>query len=310
MSRESTLLFGNGINRTSPNAISWDELLASIGGNTNFKKERPPNTLIYERAVIKHARAGADMFANEKKIKKKLAQEMREFPTNELYTDLFSLGFRHYITTNYDYAFMESANGASENGGYDGERKYSLHRHVILKSVNGLCKIWHMHGEIDHANSIMLGLDHYSGSVGKIDGYMSGSYSYKISKDITINVEKARSIKKKLDDRGSWAIHSWVDLFFKTDVYILGLSLPFSEIDLWYILARRARTIASRGRKGHLNNEVYYYTVGGDPDIEEMLGAMNVTVIIIQKTAEEGDSYVGHYQRVIADIQKKRSARK
>ena len=36
--------------------------------------------------------------------------------------------------------------------------------------------IWPIHGTIQHPKSIMLGLDHYCGSIGKINDYIKGKY--------------------------------------------------------------------------------------------------------------------------------------
>lgn len=34
---------------------------------------------------------------------------------------------------------------------------------------------------------------------------------------------------------------SWIELFFRTNVYIVGFGMVFSEIDIWWLLNKRAR---------------------------------------------------------------------
>ncbi len=38
-------------------------------------------------------------------------------------------------------------------------------------------------------------------------------------------------------------IKSWIDLFFTSNVHIIGYSMPFDEIDLWWLLDKRKRLI-------------------------------------------------------------------
>ncbi|MCJ8326248.1 MAG: hypothetical protein MJK08_04015 [Campylobacterales bacterium] len=44
--------------------------------------------------------------------------------------------------------------------------------------------------------------------------------------------------------------------FFNTDIHILGFGLDYSEIDLWWILNKRARL----GRTQKLKNKIFFYT--------------------------------------------------
>jgi len=61
---ESTLLFGNGLNRLSEGVMSWDDLLKKLKGQNIFYNGKLPNTMIYERVFL------------EKPISKKVSHDI------------------------------------------------------------------------------------------------------------------------------------------------------------------------------------------------------------------------------------------
>jgi len=111
----------------------------------------------------------------------------------------------------------------------------------------------------------MLGLDHYGGYLAKIQDYVKGGYKWKTQKTVFPTVPSILSrIKDGLtvlnhEDYGftnsGTSLLSWIDAFFFADLHIIGLVLDFSEIDLWWLLSRRARIYKNR----HEGNKVYYY---------------------------------------------------
>ena len=52
-------------------------------------------------------------------------------------------------------------------------------------------------------------------------------------------------------------IYSWVDLFVMNDVYIPGLSLDYTEIDLWWLLIFKERL--KNESRFHSGKTMYYY---------------------------------------------------
>src|SRR5690606_16319826 len=106
----------------------------------------------------------------------------------------------------------------------------------------------------------MLGLDHYCGSIGKLDAYLKGTYEFQENKK-TIRVN---SITDKIKRR-EYDQHSWVELFFNTDIHILGLSLEYSETDLWWILNKRARIMNDKKTSVHISNQIFYYSTSIEP---------------------------------------------
>jgi hypothetical protein len=288
---ENSIFFGNGLNRLGENNVSWEDLLAKIKGNNNFKSKNLPNTMIYERAFLE------DKGRDEKQIKKTIADDLGKMQTNSLYQRLFELDAKHYITTNYDNSFVDSLpNVKLSFPKSHPETSYSIRR---LKKIvyDGVTKnFWQIHGEIKYPISIMLGLDHYCRYIGKIDSYIKGEYKYSIGKkEIT---------EPKLTDKlrsNEYNNSSWIELFFETNMHIIGFSFDFSETDLWWLINKRARF----KRTEKIQNEIHFYC---DEKFKAqkrgLLKSFDVTVHKY-KLSRWCNKYIDFYTRVIDDIENK-----
>ncbi|ELH7948878.1 SIR2 family protein [Vibrio fluvialis] len=265
----NTILFGNGINRVSGNSVSWDDLLDSIKGSNAFSNGNLPNTMVYERIFMEQHEAIKSQKADELRIKNSIAEAMQSQGSNEVFELLASLDVEHYLTTNYDYAFEKAVGISPEK--LSTEEIYSLRRKRKYSTRIGTKYLWNIHGEIEHPKSIMLGLDHYCGSVAKIDSYVKGTYKHNVEgKSVSI-----ASMQEKLKSQ-SYCFTSWVDLFFSSNVHIIGLSLDYSETDLWWVLNKRARFAAD----GLISNKVYFYTNQIDSEKNGLLESFKVDVVI------------------------------
>ena len=144
-----------------------------------------------------------------------------------------------YITTNYDKMLEKTLSGM----GYElidsdsSESRYSIHRYNTLKKGDDVKRIWYIHGNIDKHNSIIMGYDQYCGELSKMDDWVKGSY--KIIANEPIKAIHSRFPNTAHKD----TIKSWIDLFFTSNVHIIGYSMPFDEIDLWWLLDKRKRLI-------------------------------------------------------------------
>ncbi|MGE4716952.1 MULTISPECIES: SIR2 family protein [Yersinia] len=198
--------------------------------------------MVYERIFLEKHTSNRSDKKDEIEIKKGIAVALRDQGSNAVFEALASLPIENYLTTNYDYSFEKALNISPEK--LSSEEIYSLRRKKKYESEKGSKYLWNIHGEIDNPKSIMLGLDHYCGSVGKIDAYVKGTYTHKVEgADVTV-----RPMLDKLKD-ATFCDTSWVDLFFSTNVHILGFSLDYSETDICWLL-----------NKANVNNKVYYYT--------------------------------------------------
>ena len=245
----NTILFGNGLNLLN-GTTSWDKLVHGIDDSSI------PNTLQYEAKIMRlpYKRFDVILKNSEQSLKKEIATEMRNYESNEIYLRLASLdNVDHFITTNYDDVMEHTFKdiGYKTSGWVRRETAYSLRRKIVLDNAKREKHLWHCHGEIFSPPTIMLGLDQYCGSVGHISEYLSGKYKFKDGKDGVI----VPQMSERLDGEFG-PINSWIDLFFISNVYIVGFSLLYEETDIWWVLTRRMRLI-KQGKK--INNRIIFF---------------------------------------------------
>ena len=266
----NTLLFGNGLNLLSENPLSWDSLLKKLEvGNKTISSETP-NTMKYEKIFLDRHSYQSDKSKDEEfAIKEQIAELMKEQRGNKYYSEIIELGFDNYLTTNYDNAFCDTYGGEQSNESTEGI--YSIRRYLTLDSKNRRStKLWHIHGEVAHPKSIMLGLDHYCGSISKIDSYIKGNYEFSVKS----KKRKVKPMTEKLNESIFDQV-SWVELFFNSNVHILGLSLDYSETDLRWVLNKRARLM----QRSKIQNKIFYYDSNIEDSKKSLLESMGVTVI-------------------------------
>lgn len=298
---ESTIFFGNGLNRLISSNISWDKLLDKIKGIDKFKDDSLPNTMIYERIILQRLLKEEDVLQDEFLVKKDIANLLKDIQGNELYKKMYHLNIQHYITTNYDYGFISSLGNISEIlypiQEFSTEDVYSIRRiKKIRNSKESKKHFWQIHGEIRKPATIMLGVDHYCGSIGKIDGYIKGNYKYVIDGE---EVTEA-SIEKKFASN-SFNNSSWIELFFTTNIHIIGFSLDFSETDLWWIITKRARMMKSLKLRRNIKNKIHFYCNKIDEQKKDLLECMKINVHIVELSID-GFNYMSHYQRILGMI--------
>ena len=253
------LLLGNGINRLS-NEYSWsdllDELIKATGKSEVITyREEKPFTLLYEEIYLRTLK---HLQSKEIRLKEKIANlVLSKFTPNEFHTKFLNLNVEHILTTNYDYNLERSSyNDHGKAANVLTERKYNLFRR---RNVNGRY-IWHIHGEADAPNSITLGHEHYVGYLQKMGNYLKDKITSKRKgeqKEIRSPIQMAIHRQKEIRafDKAK-TIYSWVDLFLMNDVYILGLSLDYTEIDLWWLMIFKARLKRETGFP--YGNTTYY----------------------------------------------------
>lgn len=296
---ENSIFFGNGINNLSNKPISWNHLLNSIKETNNFDNGTLPNTLIYERALFQ-SHNDYDIRKTEIELKNKIATQLKVIQTNEYYKKLIDLKCKNYLTTNYDYALEKRfEDDGMITSSKNTEDVYSVRRYtsVFNNSDNEVCKVWHLHGEIDKPISIMLGFDQYCGSVSKIDGYIKGTYEFQENKKpVYVKRIEEKLVENKFDNR------SWTELFFKSNVHILGFSLDFSETDLWWILNKRARMIADKKTTHLIKNKIYFYS--SEDITKQKEGTLKSFKVEVIKTSKE-ISWDDYYNKTISKLKTK-----
>lgn len=208
---EKVLLVGNGINR-GVDDFSWETLLNELSRGLDIKSKDKPLPLLYEEIVIKLNKMGKTK--NPKDI---VANTVKKLKPREVHKRILKMEFQNILTTNYDFTIEEAFSKNDRRTIYNKEREYNFYRRYKSKRSN----VWHIHGEVDCPNSIVLGYDDYLKSIAKMRDYFCDKQG------VSSNI---------MDKKGSW-----MDFIYEKDIYILGLSLDFVEYDLWWILTKRAK---------------------------------------------------------------------
>lgn len=247
-----TVFIGNGINFFSDKKMNWKDLLVDLMQSNGFDLEGLPYAMAYEQIRLNWNKENNQKDSSQ--LKEYIADKLKDYPANEMCKKILTSGFSNYITTNYDNTIENSFRDMNDENSLkpnDQEEKYySIRRNVSLMNNKNIevGKVWHIHGEIEPSKSIMLGFNHYMGSAAKVDSYIKGTYTSTSNP----NVPEITEMPKKIESN-EYDNRSWIELFFNTDVHIVGFSFDFYEIDLWNILTKRARFSC-------ISNNIFYYT--------------------------------------------------
>lgn len=310
MQGTNTLFLGNGLNLLS-GAKDWNTLLSSISYVTGGKSiiDDVPNTLQYESIMLDtdyktdtvlkdsdgYILVDSEGYAlqtaenTEQLVKEKIAGALSSIVYNKEHGRFLKLPFEHIITTNYDDAIAQALSelGLKMDSMDFAERLYSIRRHATYKKEDEKKSIHYIHGDIHHPNSIMLGLDHYCGSVSKIDDYIKGQYE--------ISMKTQPDMISKLKE-GIEHIVSWIDLFFTSNIYFVGFGLDYSETDIWYILNKRKRYIRQYGNRLINNRIIYLGEI--DQSKKQLLESLDVEVYPFSPQDGVGKNYPKMYDEM------------
>lgn len=287
---EFCLLIGNDINNISP-GISWSDLLANIKKKyqvTTLENGQKPFPMLYEEIFL---RAIQSRHLNEKELKTYISESVSLIKPNEIHQMIRDLPVSNIITTNYEFSLEGETQRT--NTSLVRETTYSIfRRHETMDKT-----YWHIHGDCSIPNSINLGYEHYCGQLQKMRDYVVNGTNYTSDK-----IFKAAFVKR-LKQQKELKLQSWIDLFFTHDIHILGLSLDFVEIDLWWLLTYRARHKFYR-KSSFIKNRLFYYTTQKwynlSRDKMQLLTANDVEIVTIDESNK-----TRYYKKIIKDIMKR-----
>lgn len=245
---DKVLLIGNGINNINQD-YRWIDLINNlinyIGASGQIRVDNKPFPMLYEEIFVE---AVKNRKFKENDIKNFIAQEVSHLEPNDIHRQILETGIENILTTNYDLTlekqFVQTTNTLRNNGTVK-ESTFSLFRHYKINKNN----FWHIHGDANTSGSITLGYEHYSGYLQQMRNYVANGTgtAYKIRFDPLV-----RRLKQK-----TFSVSSWVDFFFTKDVYIIGLTLDFIEIHLWWLLTFRQRLKLIK--QAPINNNIVYF---------------------------------------------------
>ena len=234
-----TLLLGNGLN-LSYGGTSWSDLMKNINVRDDFNPCEMCSPLPLQAILLTNNNLKETMKSHSRVFYGKVQDPMHM----QILQELLTMGFDDILTTNYSYELEEAAFGMAELSEYKlkkinkctqgkVEPRYLLHSYneVSCRSVKN--RIWHVHGESRKPDSMILG------------HYWYGNMLFSITEELK---QKKNQYYFKQNHGEEIQFDSWLDSFILGDVYVLGFGYDLSELDLWWLLNRKYRENADKGR--------------------------------------------------------------
>jgi hypothetical protein len=295
MIKDKVLLVGNGINSIKT-AYSWkrliNDLISYVGAVGQIKIKDKPFPLLYEEILFEGVRN--KVIKEEEDLKKNIADEVTQIKPNDIHEQVMNSEYENILTTNYEYT-LELSQGLQQadlkNVGVVKEKTYSLFRKTKVKDT----QIWHIHGECNSSRTITLGYEHYGGYLQQMRNYAQTGIWKSAKKPLG-------PMSKRLKKR-SFKPYSWIDFFFTKNIYIIGFTLDFVEMHLWWLLTYRARRkIIDKAR---INNKIYYFypdSIAGD--ITNKLQLLKSNEVISLSTRVKNGDMRDYYEKVLNKIKR------
>lgn len=258
---DTSILLGNGINRSVISNISWNDLLKSIAKEYNVVLNENLSFPMQFETIVNQILKSNSGYSEDiyYKIKSKIAETLLNANlNNDLLQKKFTDNVSTIITTNYDYLIEKSIDNNFNVNDYNKHTKNHNNRYNINNSlkVNGK-EIFHIHGDVRNVNSICLGYEHYSGTLQHL--------RKSINKKTKDNSEPAiiRSLRNP-----EFELNSWASKFFTDNIHIIGLGLTKSEIDLWWLITYRAYLLYTNryDSKALIKNKIIFHDIKKDVD--------------------------------------------
>lgn len=258
----SAILLGNGLNRCLEGYPSWDDLLCEISSEFFSRVGAEVNALLRFDAIMCEVKRDHGEATTNSELTELLKRLDRPALTDEDVDFLCAITASRVdtvLTTNYDYnleralqkRLAPSSSETEPHISWPQETSGSDKRHHIVGDV----KIHHIHGELDCPNSICLGITKYIDNLAKTMDLLSGEQPSQsgatLRKLIDSNVFTSQPGWKK----------TWAELLFNSDIYIVGLGLTPEELDIWWLLMRRAQLLSYRELESQIRNRIYYFSL-------------------------------------------------
>lgn len=279
------LLLGNGINR-SYGFASWDSLIESIQTkDLTLEETKSLKNVPYplQPVILTDDHLGTQM----KKISIALS-ELKALPEEEEMLCLFAeLPIDGILTANYTYELeksleqnfkcLPSRKCKERKAVYTESGKYNIEQLHTCFLIEEYPSIWHIHGEAARHRTMVLGHYYYGKLLAKMQQYIS---------NLMARYKSKSKMKQGMEMR------SWIDYFMLGDVFIVGLGMALSELDLWWLINCKKRHFPER--------KVILYK----PDIkpEEKLLAEAYGVIV--ETAGYNGDYKAYYKWVYEELKR------
>lgn len=244
-------VLGNGINRYANNtkAISWESLMRTLWQEAkiseNFPEIKQGLSLVekYDIMCVKMDDAWKNILkANQGLVKKTFSQG---YFLESFQKQLMKLRVP-VLTTNYDnylekdlkkYLFENRALYKKDySATYPLNEYYANEKLTSEDDIYNNFSIWHIHGTINHLESLRLGTADYMGLLTYVKNYINDvAHMYNVTKE-----HQEWGIKDKARNKEEKYQPTWLNIFYNCSLCINGLGLDPSEIFLrWLLISRK-----------------------------------------------------------------------
>jgi hypothetical protein len=319
MAIQNTVLIGNGPNRSVKKdnlvlgdefAITWKSILGDLAKELNYTVrdiDEKPLTLVFDEILL-HSR-----IHTKTDLQAMVAIKVAALGNKPL-NDVLSCLTKHTLTTNYDHG-LSLAHGFFPNHlGFEitpplfpniKENTFSLFRGRQSRKRT----LWKINGEASQPTSIALGYRQYARYQTQIKNYLTGGVEY--SKVKIPNSPLYRGIPI-LEFEKTGAPYSWVDLFLRDHIHMIGLGMEYTESILWWLLVEK---FALQMRyPSYVGGATYHHVVVGEKIGDRdrvklnMLEDLGVRVAVVNASSYE-DGYYEVADNIKPGISKMRKAK-
>lgn len=283
------LLLGNGINRAF-NQISWCDLLSKVKCRVfSLDEEKALEKVPYPLRAVIYSNDTVDQCA------KKLSSDLCAFTPpreeTELLSELLNIPFDAILTTNYSYEIEKTLypdfhispgkrNKFRKTSCVESniQKKNHLHRYFLLKdSKQNQHQIWHIHGEAALSSTMIIGHYYYGYLLSRLQSY-SGNFMARY--------------KASLRSQNGYICHSWMDYIMLGNIYVVGLGMDFSEMDLWWLVNCKKRNCDNLSK-------IELYKPDASPELRMLADAYGVK---INDTVPFKFDFILYYSNVIKHL--------
>lgn len=152
-------------------------------------------------------------------------------------TDIYGGLARNILSTNYNRS-VDNLIAYKHPMVKKFERVSEKYHSLFRAQTDGNKIFWKIHGDVQKPGSILLGYNQYAKYMGQVKDYLYKGIQFAhmdepvrsplVGKKPNFNFEK------------NCELYSWVDVFLKDQIHIIGLGLDFSEIVLWWLISEKA----------------------------------------------------------------------
>ena len=275
------LMIGNGFNRAFHFA-SWDDLIESIRTKelSENEKEGMKKVPYPLQPVIL---TGDHLRTQIKKISADLTELKAPAEEEKLLQKFAELPVQAVLTANYTYELEKAVisdfkcipgrackfrKNAVKAGNYE-----TRMLHTFFAGSEGDKTIWHIHGEAAKPDTMVLGHYYYGKLLAKMQQY--------------IPKLQAR-FNGTFSSGKDYVCHSWIDYFMLGNVYIIGLGMDLSELDLWWLVNCKKRH--------YPDTKVTLFKPDISPEQKLLADAYDIVVDTVIEL--KGNDYLAYYEQV------------